>query len=304
LLWSVACGRQDGVVGVQPLGAAGAGGTGGDGAAGAILPTFLEEFAENANVWAPRTVLPGASTGFGQKDAAARDGNLAELRFPGNPSSASADNAGPGNLTELATKKRFGFGTFRTRLGFGSCKTSEDVVMSFLGYFKDHLDHDGDGIVDDLEITFQVLCGAPTRAYLTVFTDDDEPADPTVFRKLTRLVDLTNGDLFDTLAPDIETYAAAGRDAQLMAPGVFTPDTFYELGFEWHAESLRFFLLIDGNERNLWTLDGAERVPQLPVSVIYNMWHPDAHWYPRTSAANFPANDVVMQVDWMSFEPE
>jgi len=37
---------------------------------------------------------------------------------------------------------------------------------------------------------------------------------------------------------------------------------------------------------------------------MYNLWHPDVHWYPQAGAADFPTNDVVMNVDWVSFEPE
>jgi hypothetical protein len=37
---------------------------------------------------------------------------------------------------------------------------------------------------------------------------------------------------------------------------------------------------------------------------MYNLWHPDTHWYPVEGSADFPTNDVVMHVDWLSFEPE
>jgi hypothetical protein len=49
---------------------------------------------------------------------------------------------------------------------------------------------------------------------------------------------------------------------------------------------------------------GSDRVPQLPLQAMYNLWHPDTHWYPTDGAADFPASDVVMRVDWLSYEPE
>jgi hypothetical protein len=51
----------------------------------------------------------------------------------------------------------------------------------------------------------------------------------------------------------------------------------------------------------LWTLTDPTHIPQRSVTFLYNLWHPADHWYPSTSAADFPANDVVMHVDWFEF---
>jgi len=288
-----ACGHQDGIVGVQPLGAAGqpAGG-------------FLEEFVEPNAGWLSDTVLPGAATSVGDASGSARDGHWAELRFPGHPEYGANQQVGAMFVTQLATRDRFHFGTYRTRVGFGACGANEEAVMAFLGYFNDGQDHDGDGIVDDLEIDVQAACSAPRYLYLTVFTDDEEPPQGNRFRKLTRVVDFASGDTFDTVAPDSEQYGPARNDPLLHAPELLAPDALYELGFEWHPDSLRFFLMLGDVERDLWLLSGSDRVPQLPVQVMYNLWHPDTHWYPAEGSADFPTNDVVMHVDWLSFEPE
>lgn len=293
-----ACGHQDGVVGVQPLAAAGQPALGAAGAA------FLEEFAADNHAWAAQTVLPGAATSLGAQSPTARDGYVAELRFPGHPDYAPGDNVGAQFVTELATQQRFHFGTYRTRLSFGACAPGEEAVMAFLGYFNDHQDHDGDGITDDLEIDVQVTCGTPHRMFLTVFTDDEEPPQGTRFRKLSRVVDFETGEVFQTPAADSASFAAVGNDPTFVAPELLAPDAFYELGFEWHTDSLRFFLKLHGAERDLWTLTGAELVPQLPVEILFNIWHPETHWYPAEGAADFPASDVVMRVDWVSFQPE
>lgn len=288
-----ACGHQDGVVGVQPLGAAGQASRG-----------FLEEFAQAEDSWEPQTLVPGASAGAGLAAAAARDGYLAELHFPGHSEYTAGDRVGAQFATQLATRERFHFGTYRTRLSFGSCAAGEDTVQAFLGYFNDGSDYDGDGIVDDLEIDLQVLCGSPRYLYLTVFTDDEEPPQGTRFRKLSHIVDFTTGDSFETPNSNSSAYLPSDSDPQLLAPNLLVPDALYELGFEWHEDSIRFFLVLNGSERDLWTLTGKGRVPQLPVRITYNLWHPDTHWYPSDGAADFPAKDVVMRVDWLSFEPE
>jgi hypothetical protein len=297
----VACGHQDGLVGVEPLAQAG---QGPGGAAGQRSAGFVEEFAADSGAWEAQNELPGSTTSVGQGNPAARDGYLAELRLPGHPEFTASQQVGAQFATQLALRERFHFGTYRTRLSFGGCGVREDAVMAFLGYFNDGQDHDGDGIVDDLEIDVQVTCSAPSRIYLTVFTDYEEQPQGTRLRKLSHVVDFASGDAFETPAADSSAYVAAGHDSTLAAPDLLTTDAFYELGFEWHTDSIRFFLAADGVERDLWTLTGAGRVPQLPVQILYNLWHPDTHWYPNEGAADFPAADVLMRVDWLSFEPE
>lgn len=316
----IACGHRDGLVGVQELssvgGASSAGGAGASGAAGAgdeagaagaagngAMSGFFDEFAENTGAWEELLKLPDASVLVGVADARGRDGNVAELRFPGHPEYGPADQVGAKLATELDSSERFHFGTYRTRLAFGSCAPSEETVMAFLGYFSDGQDEDADGIVDELLISMQVLCGTPSRMYLTVFTDYEE--SPALrFRKLSRVIDFASGEVADTPASDEDDYGATRSDSSLVMPELFAPEAFYELGFEWHSDSLRFFLVQGGSERQLWTVTGAERVPQRPVHLVYHAWHPDSHWYPTETPADYPQNDVVMLVDWVSFEPE
>jgi hypothetical protein len=286
-----ACSYQDGIVGVQPPGAAGPSPGG-----------FLEEFAKPSDGWETQTVLPDASVSVGEIAPRARDGYWAELRFPGHAEYSARERVGAQFATQLATSERFHFGTYRTRLSFGGCAPGEETVMAFLGYFNDGTDYDGDGIIDDLEIDLQVACSSPHYLYLTVFTDDD--AQGTRFRKLTHIVDFASGDAFETPHEDSEEYAPAGNEPQLFSPELLAPDALYELGFEWHRDSIRFFLVMNDVERDLWTVIGSERVPQLPVHAMYNLWHPDTHWYPSDGAADFPASDVVMRVDWLRYEPE
>jgi len=292
-----ACGHQDGIVGVLPLAA------GGQGAGGAAAG-FVEEFAQPSDLWQPQTELTGATTSVGEAGPSARDGYLAELRLPGHPEYTATSQVGAGYATQLATLERFHFGTYRTRMSFGACAANEEAVLAFLGYFNDGQDHDGDGIVDDLELNVQVTCSNLSRLYLTVFTDYEESPQGTLFRKLSRVVDFATGDSFETLATDSDEYGPTGNDPHLLQTEMLTVDALYELGFEWHTDSIRFFALIDGVERDLWTLTGAQRVPQQPVQILYNLWHPSTHWFPSEGPADFPAQDVPMRVDWASFVPE
>ena len=37
---------------------------------------------------------------------------------------------------------------------------------------------------------------------------------------------------------------------------------------------------------------------------MFNLWHPEEHWFPRAGSADYPANDVVLTVDWVTVSAE
>ncbi|MEO8900171.1 MAG: glycoside hydrolase family 16 protein [Polyangiaceae bacterium] len=307
-----ACGRQDGVVGVEPnpvgtggtVAAGGATDAGGTAGTSALIPTFHADFAAKAGFGTGNHV-PGSSTEFGVALAGTDDPGTAALSFPGHPEYASTQNAGADYVTEIASPQSFGFGTFRTRLAFGGCQPTEEAVNAALGYFSDGTDANNNGITDDEEIDLQVLCGTPQYLSLTVFTDDQlESNGSEAFRKLSRVIDFSNGDVYDSPSAEREGFVKTTTSAAFVRPELFAPGAFYEMGFEWHAASLRFFMLIDGADVTLWTLTDPARIPQQPVTMVYNLWHPATHWYPAAGTAAFPAQPVVMHVDWFDYYAE
>ena len=287
-----ACGQREGVVGRQHTV---------DAATSAAR--FESEFVTNAGLWNVETALAGASVNFGVADASARDGNIAELVFPGDAARSGTDSVGPDYVTQLSTRDRFGFGTLRSRLNFGGCSGTEEVVQAVLGYFSDGADHDGNGITDDIEIDLQITCGAPRLVYLSVYTDYQATPSGEQVRKLSHIVDLSTGAEYDTPRDDSDTFVQSGTTASLARPNLATTGAFYEIGYEWHVGSVRFFINDGGQELTLWTLADPSHVPQQPVYLTYNLWHPASHWFPNLAEADFPANNVVMKVDWISFEP-
>ena len=288
------CGPQTGVVGREPGPSGSAGGS-------SKAPTYRTDFDANGGEWQAETAIDGASTDFGVSLVGANDSSTAELRFPGHTNDPASVKVGPKYRAQIGSTRSFGFGTYRTRLQFGACRPNEDVVSAALGYFRDETDANQNGLIDDEEIDIQVLCGTPRRLYLTVFTDYDSD---TQFRKLARAIDFTSGAIYDTLAPDRDAFMLVDNVPAWVRPELFAENAFYVLGFEWHAQSLRFFIQLDGVEQTLWTLDDAARIPQRPIAFLYNLWHTDAHWYPDSSAAAFPAADVLMHVDWFEFYAE
>lgn len=290
LFWG--CAPQEGVVGRQHLGDAATAAAG-----------FESEFVSNSGLWDTETALPRASVDFGISNLQASDGNVAELLFPGDTSLNALDAAGPDYVTQLSTRDRFGFGTLRTRVNFGGCSGTEEVVQAVLGYFSDGMDHDGNGITDDIEIDLQIACGAPRFVYLSVFTDYQTTPTGEQYRKLSHIVDFSTGAQFDTPADNSDAFVQSVSNAALVRPDLVTSNVFYDLGYEWHTNSIRFFL-DDGTEAlTLWTLSDTTHVPKQPVYLMYNIWHPSSHWFPNSSSADFPAKDVVMKLDWIRFEP-
>lgn len=286
------CGPQNGIVGRVN-----------QDAAAASVPAFAAQFADNKAIWSIDTALPGAQVTFGVADSAAEDNAAAELVFPGSTSFGPGDAVGPDYVTQIATLQRFAFGTLHTRVNFGSCASTEDVIQAVLGYYNDGTDANGNGITDDIEIDLQVSCALPQYVYLTVFTDYQADANGTMFRKLSHIVDFSTGDEYDTPADDVDAYAASGTDANLKRPHLVATNAYTEVGFDWHRDQVRFFLFDGSEEVTLWTLRDPSHIPQLPVYLMYNLWHPDSHWYPATGPADFPAHDVIMKLDWVRYEP-
>jgi hypothetical protein len=235
-------------------------------------------------------------------DSAASDGFVARLKLPGNPALGPADHVSPEFASELGTNASFSYGTYRMRVELGSCAAGEEAVNGLFTYFNDGTDHDGDGITDNSEIDIEVLCGTPRVAFLTVWTDYDGATD--TFRKLTRAIDFSNGDLWDS--PNDHEYGLdkVGNDPTLAQPTLLDPGHFVELGFEWHADRVRYFATIGGVEKTLWDLHDAAHVPHLPGAIMFNIWHPGEHWFGGGGAPDYPAHDATLTVDWIKYWAE
>lgn len=266
------------------------------------ISVFESEFADNPGTWTIDALLTDASVRFGDPEPEARDGKLVRLKFPGDPERSSSDAVGPAYVTQIATERQFSFGTLRTRLAFGTCAPGEDVVQSVLGYFSDGSDLDRDGLTDELEIDLQTTCGTPGFLYLTVFTDYERTPTGEQFQKRSHIVDFSTGAEYDTVAEDSDEFIPSGTRAELKREDLVAPGSFHVLGFEWQPDSIRFFLSEPAGELTLWMLDDPARIPQHALQLMYNLWHPDSHWFPSTGKAGYPADDVVMRVDWIRFE--
>jgi hypothetical protein len=294
----VACGKVDGVVGTMHAAVAGAPSV--STAAGAGPTLFETEFVDNRSIWEVSLNLPGASADFGRSDSSARDGLTAELRFPGDPERVGG--VGTDYVTQIETLAQFSFGRLSTRVRFDRCEPDEEVIQSILGYFSDGSDDNQNGITDDIEIDLQVPCSSPTTLYLTVFTDYESTPAGDRFRKSSHIIDFATGTEYESAAVDSDAFARTGTRAALVQPSLFDSRVYYELGFEWRADALRFFLINGATELTLYSIKDATRIPKHPVALMYNLWHPESHWFPATGPANYPARDVTMRIDWLQYQ--
>jgi hypothetical protein len=243
---------------------------------------------------------PGASVDLGVADPAASDGVVARLRFPGLPALGTADRVGPGYASELATNRDdFHHGIYRMRVRLAACPPGEEVVNGLFTYFNDGTDHDGDGLTDNSEIDIEVLCGTPAVVFLSVWTEYTFATEE--FRKWTRAIDLTTGDLWDSPSDHEHGLVRAGRDPALALPTLLAPDAFVELGFEWRADRVRFFAVSGGRDVTLAELTDPARVPTLPGALMFNVWHPGEHWFGGGGPPDYPADDATLLVDWARY---
>jgi hypothetical protein len=261
-------------------------------------PTFAVEMtkADQARFYGRAT--NGGSTVFGVANAGAGDNNVAELTFKGNAALGPSDKLTPDFATEIGTNDAtFGFGTYRTRVQLARCASSEELVNGIFTYFNDGKDHDGDGLIDNSEIDIEILCSDPSIISLTIWS---EYTSDTAKRGVTRVIHTQTGAYEDTIN---DQAAGQGSKSEFKVAGFPDPNAFYEMGFEWHADRLRYFMVLNGAEVTLWTFTDAKYIPILPAAFLFNVWH-STDWWSSRGTADYPASDATMRVDWFRYWKE
>ena len=297
------CGTRDGRVGagggVGPGGASGAGSLDGGGpGTGSLI--FIIEMTANGGLWDVVAHLPGASVAFGAPASASatRDGLVAALTFPGDATGADARYVGSDANTGLESVQPFHYGTFRARVRWTTCDPSEEVVSAAALYASDGRDINGNGLPDLHELDFQVLCGTPSFVVLTAWSDyQKDTLGRETFLKHSHAIDTATGDVYDTLVPGEAAFTRTDHAPAFLHPSFPDPAAFYDIGVTWQADHVRFFMSLDGSEVTLWDLTEAAYVPLVPLTMIFNLWHPPNHWLPSPSAAAIPDHASAFSVD-------
>jgi beta-glucanase (GH16 family) len=261
-------------------------------------PTFSVDFisADKSRFYSRADT--GGSATFGVANPSATDNAVAELLFKGNAALGPGDKLTPDFATEIGTNQTFGYGTFRTRVQLAQCASSEELVNGVFTYFNDGKDHDGDGLIDNSEIDIEILCSDPSIISLTIWS---EYTSDTAKQGVSRVIHTKTGAYEDSL--NDTTSLGSGTLAAFKLAGFPDPSAFYEMGFEWHATSLRYFIVVGGNEITLWTYTNAKYIPSLPAAFLFNVWHSN-DWWNSQGTADYPANDAIMRVDWFRYWKE
>jgi hypothetical protein len=283
------------------VGAGGGGGnvgTGGGGGDPGPLPTLEVDFDGPSGDF-QSFIRGGGSIDLGIADDRAEDGMLGVLTLPGNAGFGPSDHVGPAFASELESNDTIGYGTFKVRVEPARCDTSEDAVTGIFTYAYGG-DVNENGLTDNREIDIEMLCGNPYIIWLSIWTDYEEGGQ---FVKTTRSVDLRTGEYQQTPDDGHSQYDLSGVLGVI--EGAIDPEfpvegAFYEMGFEWTAGRVRYFIVLDGEEVTLWDYSEAEYIPSAPASFMLNVWHPDTHWWTNT-AADYPANDADVRVDWFRY---
>ncbi len=276
--------------------------SGGSSSGGApSTPSVVDSPFTSLEGWsvAPKgSLIPGATATI-EDDGAASDGSVLSLTVPGNEALVGADYAGPGAhaIEVVADAAAQLYGRYELNVRFASCASDEELVNGLFTYFNDGSDADGDDIADNSEIDIELLCGEPQFLFLTVWTDYE---DDTHFRKSTRIINMRTGQYSDSPkgASDYEGIVPAGSISGLSITDFPDENTFYHLGFEWRETFVRYFLVTESGEVELWKLEGKDYVPQRPAKFLMNLWHSTSHWN-SGGAADYPANDASLLVDWV-----
>lgn len=276
------------------------------------LPALESSFASDDGKWTKKFKPTGSIT-YGAANAQAVDQKVASLVFSGAP------GASPANASQIKTNTFLGFGMYRARVSLATCAATEEVVNGIFVYSYSGgtdgtttlpVDGNANGIKDNNEIDFEVLCGEPQYLWLSSWTDYDEVGGVETFRKVTRVVDMTTGKAYQTVPGKEGEYGLGATVVETITdaitPGFATTGAFYELGFDWQPTYVRFFIMLNGKEVTLWTLNntshpnGVSYIPQNKAAMMFNLWHTGGHWYAGGAAVS-PANPATMNVDWFKY---
>jgi len=132
-------------------------------------------------------------------------------------------------------------------------------------------------------------------------TGSHNPPDDNGFKKWTRAVDLSTGEVFESSAANQFGVVSKGIDPQLAHPSFRGSEQYYEMGFEWEPGYIRYFIVIDGSEVTLWRFTDKTLIPTLPGGWLFNLWHSNQHWYGPGGSANYPAKDAMLSLDWARY---
>ncbi|GAA3605044.1 hypothetical protein GCM10022223_20960 [Kineosporia mesophila] len=254
-----------------------------------LAPTLIRPNTDYTQL-ATATKVPGTT-----------DGKALKLTLPANP------EAGPMGGVGFETTKAYQYGTFGTRMKTADCtgQNAPGVVSAAFTYSRDHNDTNGNGVTDNNEIDFEILCSQPDVVWMTIWTDYSETSNN--LRSISRVVNVRTGQvLYNCYIVSYGTGCQtpqAGENVPAKTqpiPGFDASKQFRTYKFDWQPDHITFYTFDNQNRKVvLWDYRGpADRIPHTPSLFMQNVWH-SAHWDPfgGGSAHNRPTAASTAFID-------
>jgi chitodextrinase len=270
-------------------------------------PVFTEQWTGATSPYFNFLLNGGSTITSNVAESGTSDGRAVRLTLPAFP--ASSPNGGP----NLQSPTLYGFGTYEARFKTPDCSSqpSTGMVTGFFTYLNDGTDQDGNGVRDNSEIDFEILCAEPNVLWLTQWTDFQE--SPLAMKRLFRELDLATGTIRSTCYSEgygVCTENLTGNPTQGQ-PSSITPiagfnsaTAYYTYGFTWLSNRLTWYIYhpTTGAKIILWDYQGpTARITQRQAYYMFNVWH-TPNWSPpgmgATAQNNTPRH---FNIDWAKF---
>ncbi len=216
-----------------------------------------------------------------------------------------ADSAGAGRGPEIISSAFTYFGSYSARIKIPDVRTVQPNTGAVVGYFTYHMD----SIQGLSEIDIEWLVADPTIIYIGTWTGQKGR-----LQRIGRTINLAKGIVYNTIAK----IGYAGEPTNLTGlqdvpaslpaiPGFDASARFYEYGFDWYSDRLRWWMVDpeNGNKIVLWDYSGSLLgIPQNASQYRVNFWHTNT-WPVETNPKSVekPLHPYELEVDWMKYEP-
>jgi len=269
-----------------------------------LFDEFIAPMPWNTSVWLPRLPLSGSVATSGVSSTEALDGFSAKLLYPKN---RPEGEWGPRYSTQIMSAEMNLYGHYEARLKSGQANPGEGVISAFFIYRNDEVDYDGDGIIDNHEIDFELLNSDRSSIWCSVYTDYQYIADVENFHRNSARVNIATGEIHATIPGNEGNWDLVEIDPLgWTMPGFDHSSTIYKYGFDWSQEKVSFWIDLEDGMGHLVLFevlsDGSngpnDHVPSMAAPTFFNIWHTYVDWWSRADAPQL-TKDAIMEIDYV-----
>ena len=230
------------------------------------------------------------------------------------------DKPGAWQGPNMTSNNLCSFGTYAARIKIPDASSQPNVgsVVGFYTYYNDEYnstlspDINKNGIYDNSEIDFEWLIADPQIIYITAYTDFSSATQET--RSIGRIINLAKGIIYETSyktsldGKGVDLSGVENLPETITAiPNYDASKQFYTYGFDWHPESIRWWIIHPETKDTvvLWNYQGpVDRITQKDAYLMLNIWH-TSDWPVQTNplSTEAPNKRYSVEFDWVSYTP-